>query len=97
MSLFTRLAGTSEPKIAIHLFHSLLDESKQSRINGNDAATIMDLSADEKTDAITIIQKLSTENQYRRFFNYLCLGELGVKTPHDYTDEALFWIALDSF
>ena len=97
MSLFTRLIGTEENKLSIHLLHSLIDESKQARITGNQAAEIMGLSVAEKADAVTIIQTLSTEKQFRRFFNYLCLGEQGVTLHHDYTDESLFWVALGTF
>jgi len=98
MSLFTRLVGTGGEKIALHLFHSLIDEVNQgTRINGNQASDIMNLTASEKAHAVTIIGKLTTVEQYRRFFDYLCLGELDVTSPHDYTDESLFWIALDKF
>lgn len=97
MSLFTRLIGLDSPTISIHRFHALIDESKQSRINGSDAADILSLDVYEKNHAQTIIVTLNTEKQYRRFFNYLCLGQEGVVTPYDYTDEDLFWTALGTF
>lgn len=97
MSLFKRLIGAQGDKISIHLFHSLIDESKQSRITGNQAADIMNLTTEEKADAVTIIQALSTETQYRRLFNYLALAELNVTTPYDYTEESLFWTSLGTF
>lgn len=95
MSLFTRVINR---EIGLHMLQALIEEVTQStRISGADAAQIMNISGQEITDINTIVSKLSTDKQYRRFFNYPCLCELKVTEPYDYTNETNFWLALDTF
>ncbi len=101
MSLFARLVGTDN-KLSIHMLHSLIDEVAQgTRLTGAEAATVMELTAAETVEVINLLgimnDKTDKGRAYRRLFNYLCLGELGVTAPHNYTDEAAFWAALSSF
>ena len=97
MSLFTRLIGTSGEKLPLHKCHALLDEAKQGRVTIDQVGVMLGLDDNEKSDASLIASKLTTDEKYRRVFNYMCLGELGIKEPYDYTDEDLFWLALESF
>lgn len=97
MALFERLIGTEEPKIAIHKFHAVIDEMKQGRLTQAQAKQVLGLSNQEASEALTVLNTVTTEHQFRRMFNYLILGELGVTTPRDYTSRALFVQALPTF
>lgn len=96
MSLFKRIIGTSEDdKIGLHKIHCVVSEISNDRLTVAHAVTILILNETETSDLIRLLTHLSTVpdkiTSSARIFNYLCLGELGVKHGRDYTDESLFW------
>jgi len=95
MSLFKRIIGIDDNKIAIHLIHALIVEVINNRQTSSTVVTILDLNEDESNDLDRVLLLLSTvqskTKSSSRIFNYLLLGEFKVTSPRDYTDETLFW------
>ena len=100
MSLFQRAIGVSGDKIAIHLVQAVISEISNGRLTKEQAEAVLSLSESEKLELTRFLVELSTcidkIATSARVFNYLYLGEIGEKSFHDYTDEALFWQMLEA-
>ena len=99
-TLFSRAIGTSGDKIAIHLVQAVISEISNGRLIPAQASDILSLSVSEEAELTRFLAELSKCADKiatsARVFNYLYLGEVGEKTFHDYTDEALFWQMLEA-
>jgi len=58
MSLYTRLIGLDQPKIAVHSFMSYLGEIERGKLTESAAATAFGLSAGEQTELATLVTKV---------------------------------------
>lgn len=59
MSFYTRLIGSSSPKISEHLFYSLAFEFKRGNLSGPECVTALAISGNEITEANAILTKVS--------------------------------------
>lgn len=59
MGLLDRLAGSEEPKIAVHTFMALLAEFKRGHITGQQAIQYLELSDSEVQEAQALIARIN--------------------------------------
>ena len=106
-TLFERVAGLDENKIAIHLIRSCLSEISSERMTVAESALIMQLDGPQTADLVKVLAAASTSSSAglfsSRVFAYLVLSELsrdkyyidnGLLTS--YTDETAFWAMIES-
>ncbi len=81
MALYDRLAGIEEPKLSVHTFMALAAEVSRSQATANAAATFAGLSASEKTEAQTLIARVTSAAISRvELHDVLLLLEVGFRT-----------------
>lgn len=97
VSLFTRVIGLEEDnKIGLHKMQSVVSEVNLGRLTFDQSVELLGLVGGEVSDLATFFANLTNITGDKTpvsqtIFNYLCLGEMKISTPRDYTDEALFW------
>lgn len=95
-TLFERVVGLSDDKIAINLIRGLCSEIHNERQTVQNASTIMGLDAAQEADLINILLKAQASVSSIRFsevvFSWLALAELNVE---GYDNEQAFWSMVD--
>lgn len=95
MSLYTRLLGTTEPKIPVHAWMAALGEYERGKVTGPQIATAFNLDVAEQAEAATLYTRIVTPPEVVSLGGYLVLTNVGA--TYDATAQArgLGWARIE--